>query len=129
MAKFKKGDRVYLLSDYDSAGTIRVSEWIVGSWGKRQAHLTSAAGNLQARIYTDPAQISGVSDGHGNYVAAQRVLPVDGTDVEAIALDMASALLAARRSHAEYVVNLPAYATQTVEHRTRDLHEPRVLHA
>lgn len=58
--KFTKGQEVYITGSWDDRGTFYIFTRVVGSWGKKQAHITHTDGTpcgRFSRVYVD--QVAG----------------------------------------------------------------------
>lgn len=95
MPDFKKGDAVFLISDWDRKGTVRIIEARVYSCGKKQMILTSATtGKELGRHFWPQAELE-FSRKRGTGFA---IKGTDRTEAEAMALKFAADVLAAEQA-------------------------------
>lgn len=119
---FRKGDRVYLLQNWDRNGTVSVTEAIVYACGKKQMILTHAAtGEELGRNF-----LPGEKQYNHDRVMARTVR----ADAEAVALEIAAEILVdEREAHAKRLEmwgDNQVYR-KTIEECIAALHEPRVI--
>ena len=92
MTKFKKGDLVYKLGNWNDGGKWFYELVTITSWGKKQGTYTVNNTNAEDRIYTDQAN---------TYIYGYWFFPADEIDPEQKALELAAEWIKYQVKHSQ----------------------------
>lgn len=95
MKKYTKGDLVTIVGSWDSTGTVYVRDYVVSSWGAKQATLVRVddGSNAQFRVYT-------ARDNEVQGIRSSRLIPTAEYS-DALALQFAEEFIADEDKRAE----------------------------
>lgn len=94
----KKGTLVWLVSNWNSKGTVSIRQCVVDSWGKQQAHMRQLNGDMTKHRISQK-MVNRAMD--VNPLADYKIYEVGTVDVQAKALELGAACLAWERAHYE----------------------------
>ena len=127
MLNFKKGDKVFLVQNWDRKGTACIQECIIDSCGKQQIHMRSVIDGkcLKHRFYTEHVNSEERSCGlNGAHIFS------DDANIDVEAMKLAKRFLAWERQHLEGCLTHYKNAGEGYYKAIRDsitaLHAPQV---
>lgn len=124
MKQFKKGDKVTVFSDWDSRGTIKATQCIVLSCGKKQMTLAlESTGENSGRNYRPSYNFDHSIYRDGTLVVSR----LEGDELQAAGMDLADDYLEDARFAAHFKILNPNYTEAFILQYLRELHEPRVI--
>jgi len=128
MVKLKKGQRVYVIENWDSRGSVFYVAYTVRSSGAKQTYFQDGPrGNLNRSVSTD--RIIANPNEYDYHRGTFLVVPTDA-DVYSIALKYAEQVLADERARLNKCLMDPsgdARYIRAIQRNIDSLHEPRAL--